>query len=301
MQIKSALKSAYYRYVNRRLESQKQKLTQSYISGGCKPWTPGYSLIKEGLIVQSINDPALLETFSTASNPLNSSYGEFLDERVIEYPWLLSRLSLCANRFLDAGSALNFDYILLHEKIKNKEVIIVTLEPESTCLWKQRIGYLFSDIRDLPLRENYFDEVASISTIEHIGMDNSIYSSNAQWQEKKNFAFLKAVGELKRVTKPGGKVYITVPYGKYTDFGWYQQFNAEMIQALIDEFQPSRKMETYFKYDHGGWNFAAAENCQDCEGFNIHDTKYFNPNSTKDYDPDYAACSRAIAALELWK
>ena len=132
-------------------------------------------------------------------------------------------------------------------------------------------------------------------------MDNSMYSSDIKFQEKKNFDFQKAVSELKRVTKPGGKVYITVPYGKYTDFGWYQQFNIDMIAQIINTFAPRKIVETYYCYESGGRSTSDKYYCQKFEGFNIHDTKYFNPNSTKDYDPDYAACSRAIAALELYK
>ncbi|NEQ23017.1 MAG: class I SAM-dependent methyltransferase, partial [Microcoleus sp. SIO2G3] len=215
--------------------------------------------------------------------------------------WFISQVTQGNGRLLDAGSILNFDYILQHPKLKEKDIVIVTLEPEANCYWQDRISYLFTDLRELPLKDDWFDEVVSLSTLEHIGMDNAIYSLNPEWREKKTFDFLKAVSELKRVTKPGGKVYITVPYGKYTDFGWYQQFNAEMIDRMIDTFAPDKVIETYYCYESGGWSVSDKQYCQKFEGFNIHDTKYFNPNSTKDYDPDYAACSRAIAALELWK
>jgi hypothetical protein len=74
-----------------------------------------------------------------------------------------------------------------------------------------------------------------------------------------------------------------------------------MIDRMNDTFAPDKVVETYYCYESGGWSVSDKQYCQKFEGFNIHDTKYFNPNSTKDHDPDYAACSRAIAALELWK
>ena len=232
---------------------------------------------------------------------LPKQYGEFLDERVVEYPWLISRLDQGKRRILDAGSALNFSWIIKHSKLQQKDITVVTLEPEANCYWKDRVSYIYSDLRNLPFKSDLFDEVVSISTIEHIGMNNSLYTNNQAYEEKEKLSFLQAVCEIKRVTKPGGKVYITVPYGKYTNFGWYQQFNAEMVNQIIDAFAPAKLDETYYCYELGGWSVGDKHYCQKFDGFNIHDTKYFNPKSTKDYDPDYAAASRAIAALELWK
>jgi SAM-dependent methyltransferase len=300
MTIVRSLRQSYSKLSELRNKKDRSRQINSYITNGRKPWSEGYLLFKEDFIRQSINDTPLLERFRD-NLPLPKQYGEFLDERVVEYPWFISRVSQGNGKLLDAGSILNFGYILQHPKLKEKDITIVTLEPEANCYWQDRISYLFADLRDLPLQDDWFDEVVSLSTLEHIGMDNSIYSSNPEWREKKTFDFLKAVSELKRVTKPGGKVYITVPYGKYTDFGWYQQFNAEMIDRMIDTFDPDKVIETYYCYESGGWSVSDKQYCQKFEGFNIHDTKYFNPNSTKDYDPDYAACSRAIAALELWK
>jgi len=294
------LRTHYRNLKLRRKNKFLQNQLDTYIKNGRKPWSTGYSLFKENLIKQSITSSSIIEKFSQATL-LEKEYGEFIDERIVEYPWLISRISRSTGKLLDAGSVLNFDYILSHDFLKNKDFTIATLEPESNCFWERRISYLFCDLRELPFTNNLFDEVVSLSTIEHIGMNNSLYSSNPDFVENNKWDFLKAITELKRVVKSGGKVYISVPYGKYTDFGWYQQFNAEMIDALIATFSPSQVVETYFCYENGGWNFSTKENCANVEGFNIHDTKYFNPKSTKDYDLDFAACSRGIAALELWK
>lgn len=271
-----------------------------YSKNGRKPWSYGYNEYKEKLLRKALSDMAIAEAFKN-SLPLPKKYGEFVDERIVEYPWIVSCLDLKENRLLDAGSALNHIYLLEHPSIKEKEITIVTLEPEESCYWKNRISYLFADLRELPFQDDWFDEVVSISTLEHVGMNNEIYSSNPMWHEKRSDDFLKAVTELKRVTRVGGKVFITVPYGKYTDFGWYQQFDQQLIDELIDCFNPCKVVETYFCYEDGGWKLSDKEYCGKFEGFNIHDTKYMNPSSTKDFDPDFAACSRAIAALELWK
>lgn len=271
-----------------------------YIRNGRKPWSEGYVQYKENFIEKSINNEIILNLFRH-SLKLPELYGQFLDERVVEYPWFLSQTDEQIGSLLDAGSALNFHFILDHPYIKRKNITIVTLEPENNCFWQNRVSYLFRDIRELPFKDNLFDEVVSISTIEHIGMDNSLYTTDLSLREKKTRDYLKAVTEMRRVTKPGGKVYISVPFGRYTDFGWYQQFDSEMISNIIEIFSPRKHLETFFCYESDGWCFSDKDHCANFEGFNIHDTKYFNPSSTKDYDSDYAASSRAVVAMKLWK
>lgn len=298
--LNTSLKQAYGNLQVWRNNTVKNRQIKTYIKNDRKPWSVGYDFYKKDFIERVINDAATLNKFRDRIQ-LPEKYGEFLDERVVEYPWFLSRVDAQNSKILDAGSILNYDYILANEKLQEKTITIITLEPERNCYWQRKVSYLYEDLRELDFKDDCFDEVVSLSTIEHIGMDNSIYSDNEAFQEKKSLDFLKAVSEFKRVTKPGGKVYISVPYGKYTDFGWYQQFDKEMIEQLIAVFAPSKLVETYYCYEAGGWKISDKEYCQKFTGFNIHETKYFKPNSTKDYDPDYAACSRAIAALELWK
>ena len=294
------LKDIYTKHRVLRLQISREEKIKTYIKNGRKPFSKGYRECLSDFIQKSINEISLLEIFRDHL-PLPKQYGEFLSERVVEYPWLISRLDQGNSKLLDAGSTFNFSWILNHSKLQQKDITIVTLEPEANCYWKERVSYVYSDLRNLPFKDNYFDEVVSISTIEHIGMDNSLYSANKAFVEGKKLDFLKAVCELRRVTRPGGKIYITVPYGKYTDFGRFQQFSIEMINLLIETFAPNKLVETYYCYESGGWVLGDKQYCQKFDYFNKYDTKFFNPESTKDYDPDYAAASRAIAALELWK
>lgn len=300
MKLTSVARNLRTRLRARSPQSKLNEDLQTYQANGRRPWSRGYLPFRDRLITGIISDPSSLELFARGTR-LPPKYGEFLDERVVEYPWILSRIPSPSNRILDAGSALNFEHLLGHASLAQKDVSVFTLEPEPNCFWNKRISYVYGDLRAMPWRDNWFDVVLCISTLEHVGMDNGIYSAEQLYRENKSADYLVAVRELKRVVKEGGRVFISVPFGRYTNFGWYQQFDAERIRGVIDAFEPRSHRETYFRYHDGGWQFSTSEECGDARGFNIHDTKYFNPASDKDYDPDYAACSRAIAALELCK
>jgi len=281
-------------------ELAKNRKISAYVKGGKRPWTEGYLPFRDACINSVIHDQTMQEAFAQ-SLPLPEKYGEFLDERVVELPWLLANLRQGSGRLLDAGSSLNFRHIVNHPVICGKDLTIVTLEPEMESFWAKRISYAFADMRELPFRAEWFDEVACISTLEHIGKDNTIYSANPQWRESNRHDYIKAAEELYRVTKPGGRIYITVPYGKWTDFGYYQQFDADELEALVGAFPGAEITRHFFQYEAGGWRHSSAEHCRECVAFNIHDSRYFNATSDRDYDPDFAACSRAIATLIISK
>ena len=273
-----------------------------YLRHGRRPWSRGYVQYKDAFIADRLADRAFLAGLR-AQQPLPPNYGTYLDERVVEYPWLLAHLGEKSGRLLDAGSTCNHPYVIAQPALRSRQVSIITLAPEAHCFWKQAVSYHFGDLRQLPFRSDYFDEIASISTLEHVGKDNTLvgYTQDATFAQNHSDDYLQAVLELERVCKPGGRVLITVPFGRYMDFGWSQQFDSRRVEGLIDAFAPARVESTYFRYADGGWQIADAQTCADCEGFNIHATRHMNPRSEKDYDPDMAAASRAVCALQLWK
>jgi SAM-dependent methyltransferase len=271
-----------------------------YLQNGRLPWSEGYHEYKEQEIDNSINNVNIINKFRNKES-LPKNYGMYLDERIIEYPWLLSQINSNKKTILDAGSILNFPNIIRLPIFSNFKIDIVTLHPESFTEKNSRISYLYEDIRYLPQKNDYYDEIYCISTLEHIGMDNSIYTNDQNFIEKKSSDYLLAIDELKRVLKPNGNLIITVPYGLNKNFGYFQQFNSNMISELINRFSPMYKDEVYFKYSDNQWNFSDKISCDNEVAFNIHETKYFNSKSNRDYDSDLAACSRSILCLKLTK
>ena len=68
------------------------KSLQQYLLGGRGTLSPGYGIYKRQLIMETLTNETLLERFRR-NEALPPGYGVGVDERCIEYPWLLAHLS----------------------------------------------------------------------------------------------------------------------------------------------------------------------------------------------------------------
>jgi hypothetical protein len=235
---------------------------------------------------------ALEQPFDPSRLP--RSFGRWLDERIIEYPWLLSQLPEGPGTLLDAGSALNHDFILRHLKLRQKELTIMTLGPEAECFWRQQISYVFGDLRCTIFRDNCFDYIASLSTIEHIGLDNTrFYTTDRARAENNPEAYLAAITELRRILKPDGSLFITVPFGRHRVRDWLQVFDGDHIDRIVTTFRPSIHSETYFRYSEPhGWSLSSRGESADAQYFDFHSDPAL---------PGAPAAAEAVACLTLTK
>ena len=297
--LKKIFKKGYNYFLSR--EVIKNKVIQKnnnlkFFKNGQIPWSEGYAIHKEKSIIQNISDDVILELFSKKIIPAN--YGFRLDERIIEYPWILSNLKKEKTIFLDAGSTFNFDYILKNGLVANKEKYIYTFYPEAKSYNHKRISYVYGDLRELPFRDNFFEEIVCQSTIEHIDMDNSMYGyelkSTLDVVTSKSYEYLKVIDELLRVLKNDGQILLTFPYGKFENHGFFQQFDKEMVNRIIDKMKIFGVPEfTFFKYLPQGWIVATQEECNESESF--------NPHTQMGKKDDFAAHSRAICCVKFIK
>lgn len=292
--MKNALSSFAWEQIRRRRLA-------SYMKSDKRPWSTGYAEYREEYLSNAVKDASFLKVLREGAQ-LPEGYGFRLDARVIEIPWILSRVAERSGAFLDAGSALNYDFVLASDALADKRRFIVTLAPESVAYWRLGVSYVFSDLRNLDFRDELFDSIACVSTIEHVGMDNSMYAGEMDIARRSDTKdFLLAIQELKRVLKPGGAFYVTFPFGRYENHGWFQQFDAQLVDTLIEGFNPAQSQQTFFRYHPDGWKRAERDECSECEFFDVHTSKYFDSNSTIEYPPDYPAGERALACLELHK
>lgn len=267
-----------------------------YRSTGRKPWSYGYIDSKWNDIDSALVDHNVLKQFKNSTIP--TMYGLGYDERIVEYPWIFSHLKqVSGNTILDAGSTFNFNTIVKHQLIKNKELTIYTYYPEAENFLSNRISYVFGDLRTLPFKSNQFEEIVCQSTIEHVDMDNSIYGYSLESNKetaKKSYEYIKVIDELIRVLKPDGQLLLTFPYGKFENHGFFQQFDEEMVTRISNVMNNSGVYtKEFIIYDKKGWRFDKQENC--------NNSVSYNPHTGKGKGDDGAAHCRCVCCIKFTK
>jgi len=256
----------------------------------------GYKEFKFQEIEKSIGNLELLKDLKDKKVP--ADFGVGLDERVFEYSWIFSRLSNNEAKMLDAGSTFNFKFVLENKQVKKKDLTIFTFHPETPSFPSMpKVTYKYGDLRKMEFQNESFDEVISQSTIEHIDMDNNIYGYDIDKNDdikKKSYDFMLAVKEMERVLKPGGQLLLTFPYGKFKHYGFFQQFDKEMVDKILAFLATKGKAQSEFAlYNKSGWNLATQSTC--------NNNLSFNPHTGEDKGTDGAAHSRSVCLIEFRK
>ena len=266
-----------------------------------KPYSRGYRIYVQRLVVRTLNDGGPVESFRRGA-PLPDGFGRDIDERCVEYPWVLANLPAGPARMLDAGSTLNYDFLLDQEVVREKLLHILTFAPEERCFWNRGISYLFADLREIPVRDAYYDVIVCISTLEHVGCDNSRWTNQDSHREDRPDDFPLAMSELRRVLRPGGLLLLTVPFGAYCHYGWFQQFTRSLLSRAIDAFGSAAEcIETFYRYTPGGWRRATAEECADCEYVRSYKGPPSQWTRPIPLEPDGAVAARAVACVRIVK
>lgn len=187
-----------------------------------------------------------------------------LDERVIEYKWIFNELKKSKKilNLLDAGSTLNFPQIINKIKLRYK-ITIQTLYPENYAFYEDGVSYIYDDLTKKNFNRNFFDIITCISTLEHVGYDNSKYSINKKKTSSKNNsqAYLKVIENFKFSLKKKGLLLITIPYGTHREFDNLQVFDDRKIKKIINKFNPRKFYLRYVTYNNGSWKECSSKEC----------------------------------------
>jgi hypothetical protein len=222
-----------------------------------------------------------------------------LDERVVEYPWLFERMAglKYKERVLDAGSVLNHKRILDEwRRLCYPPVSIVTLGYEGFADVSNEVRYEFADLRSLPYRDEWFPAVLSLSTLEHVGLDNAIYGAAAGAAEKTTNPGLEAavaMQELHRVTQRGGTLFVSVPYGTRSNRDWFRVFNADDLDQLTSAGKWTNVSRRFFRQMREGWRECTADEAKTA-GYNEPPGRPGEQTA-----PGWVAAAEAVALVEL--
>jgi len=137
------------------------------------------------------------------------------DERVVEIPWVLSRVRP-SGRVLEVGYAFAEPAYLAGLLRAGLELVGADLATREV----EGMEIVTADVRDLPFSDRSFDQVLLVSTLEHVGADNTVYGLAA---ESDRGARVEALRELRRVLRRDGSLLVTVPLGEPGDHGWFRQ------------------------------------------------------------------------------
>ena len=172
------------------------------------------------------------------------STAEF-DERPIELAWTLGRYRGEA-RVLDVGYAFaEPTWLAALIGLGARELVGVDLAARDV----PGMTTVEADVRRLPLGSHSFDAVFCVSTLEHVGGDNSRYDLGAEQDPQ---APLEALRELRRVTTRGGKIFLTVPVGP-TAADWFLRQPAEAWRTWFRKADLYVYDEEVYVEDGGEW------------------------------------------------
>lgn len=146
-------------------------------------------------------------------------------DRYVEHPWVLSHLDDAPDRVLDFGcgnSPLTAQAAHLCGKLYAADLQDVR-QPDMPNLTVFK-----GDISSLNFQADYFDVILNCSTIEHVGIAGR-YGVEADEMD----ADIEAMRALARVTKPGGRMLLTLPVGRDTIIRPYHRVYGERLKMLM--------------------------------------------------------------------
>ena len=172
-----------------------------------------------------------------------------ISERLVEYPFLARNLispDTKAN-ILDIGSA-NSPLTKAISKFGNKKWQVIGIDIAATAPSEKfdSLSLTRMDARLLGFRDEVFDQIICISTIEHIGIPSNYYNI----RQSDELGDMRAISEMYRVLKKGGTVIATLPYNNEIKKQEFRVYKKSSLYNLIRGFSVIRK--EFYRYDDDG-------------------------------------------------
>ena len=187
-------------------------------------------------------------------------------DRAIEIPWSVSLVD-ASMRVLDTGVAYAEDVAIGPVcKLGVKELygcdwaepkpIVKEITHNKMKIFKQDLRDRFPDEY-----QNFFDIVLCISTLEHVGQNNSHWYFKDDKYGLNPTADIDAVINMRDTLKPGGMLAITVPYGAHMELDCFKQYDKAILDNVIEKSGMTPIVKDFFicKYmpnpqqEHDGW------------------------------------------------
>lgn len=159
-------------------------------------------------------------------------------EREVEAPWVIAE---AIAPVLDVGCAESTYLADLPQLVDG-----IDWRPVESEYLRE---FFRGDIRTAPVViERRYATVAAVSTIEHVGLAHASYGTKADDSDGDRHA-LEACYELCR---PGGRVLMSVPYGRAEHRGWYRMYDFATLAELCEGLDWSHSVHVDSAWDVGG-------------------------------------------------
>lgn len=169
-------------------------------------------------------------------------------ERLMEKGFLFMNLGglPAGSRLLDVGcvwSCLPLELASLGFKVWGIDIADYRLKhPNFT--------YVRGSACSMSFEDGFFDAVTAVSTVEHIGL--GWYGDDPERDSD-----LKAMAEIRRVLKPGGRLILTLPYGVRMETKVFRVYDKDSLAALITGFNVLRA-EYFINFNDKYWSLSDA-------------------------------------------
>jgi SAM-dependent methyltransferase len=180
-------------------------------------------------------------------------FGRKLPERVVEL--LLAKLTYAPGvHLLDVGHSNIMEchrrLLLMLEPPRHLTGIDIATPTYDPSRYYEKS--VIANITNSGLPDGSFNRIWCISTLEHVGMDNSGYTDNFALDTHMDAAALR---EMFRLLGENGLLLVTVPFGRYEDHGWLRNYDRHTWQRLLSLVRPQAQVyELYFGYSPmNGW------------------------------------------------
>ncbi|MFH1369559.1 MAG: class I SAM-dependent methyltransferase [Elusimicrobiota bacterium] len=201
-------------------------------------------------------DPAFFQLGKGGNNLLSrlrygfnaANFRLITTERIVEMPFVYSNLGLPKGaEILDFGC----NYSKLSLEMASAGYKVTGTDLNDCGLEHPNFTFVKGDFSKNTLPGDRFDAIVAVSALEHSGMGS--YGGGTYTRADDTI-----LGEFHRVLKTGGKLIITVPFGKNEEGEGYRIYDDVSLAGLIKKFK-ILKSEYYMGMDRKFWLPAAKE------------------------------------------